>query len=157
MNALISTVNPVTMTSREIAELTGKAHFNVLVDVRKMLAHFGIAAEKRAYCDSMNRLQSEYLLPGPLASIVLERYQGLARVPHRLQEEAALKAIEQILGIKLIRQFPALSYRIDGYDPVANIAYEIDEPSHKSCAAKDAARQQEIEAAIGCTFVRISL
>ena len=41
MNALISTVNPVTMTSREIAELTGKAHFNVLVDVRKMLSELG--------------------------------------------------------------------------------------------------------------------
>lgn len=29
------------MTSREIAELTGKAHFNVLVDVHKMLSELG--------------------------------------------------------------------------------------------------------------------
>ena len=59
MNALISTVNPVTMTSREIAELTGKAHFNVLVDVRKMLSELGEDELKfqGIYRDGMNREQ----------------------------------------------------------------------------------------------------
>jgi hypothetical protein len=30
-----------------------------------------------------------------------------------------------------------LSYRIDGYDPINNIAYEIDEPDHKHNRSKD--------------------
>lgn len=146
-----------TMSSREIAELTGKEHFHVKRDIRIMLSNLGASAEKRTYADNMNRPQFEFLLPSHLSAIVLKRYQGLARVPHRLQEEAALKTIEQLLRVKLTRQFRVLSYRIDGYDPVANIAYEIDEPEHKSKQAKDASRQQEIEAAIGCKFVRISL
>ena len=33
-----------TMTSREIAELTGKEHFNVLIDIRKMLDDLEIDA-----------------------------------------------------------------------------------------------------------------
>ena len=41
MNALISTVNPVTMTSREIAELTGKDHRHVMRDVRTLQAQLG--------------------------------------------------------------------------------------------------------------------
>lgn len=42
------TINTLTtMTSREVAELTGKEHKNVLADVRKMLAEIG-SAEKSA-------------------------------------------------------------------------------------------------------------
>ena len=33
-----------TMTSREIAELTGKEHRNVLADIRKMLADLGLTS-----------------------------------------------------------------------------------------------------------------
>ena len=68
-----------------------------------------------------------------------------------------MKTIEQLLGVTLIRQFRVLKYRIDGYDPVSNIAYEIDEPAHKQRVAHDIKRQKEIENVIGCTFVRIKL
>jgi very-short-patch-repair endonuclease len=96
-------------------------------------------------------------MPKYLADLMLEKYKGLARVPTRLQEEAALKTIEQLRGVQLIRQFQCLSYRIDGYDSVNNIAYEIDEPAHTSQKQQDAKRQKEITAVLGCTFVRIAL
>ena len=75
-----------------------------------------------------------------------------------IREKTALATIEQLQGVKLIRQYPVLGkYRIDGYDPVNNIAYEIDEEQHftpKHMQA-DRIREREIKAVLGCEFVRI--
>lgn len=43
MNALMNASQPQTMSSREIAELTGKEHKNVMADVRKMLSDLGLS------------------------------------------------------------------------------------------------------------------
>lgn len=53
-----------TMTSREIAELTGKRHDNVISDIRNMLAQLGLDALsfQGIYRDSMNRQKGEYIL-----------------------------------------------------------------------------------------------
>lgn len=149
----------VTMTTREIAELTGKQHKNVLDDTRKMLEYLGLtlADFSAQYKDSTGRSLPMFSLPKEIYSLILDKYKGLARVPNRLQEEASLKTIEQLLGVKLIRQYKVLNYRLDGYDPDTNTAYEIDEPGHRYKHAKDAERQQKIEAVLGCKFVRIAL
>lgn len=63
MNALIESRNP-TMSSREIAELTGKQHQHVRRDIEKMFAGLGEDPSNygRIYSDSMNRQKAEYLL-----------------------------------------------------------------------------------------------
>lgn len=149
----------VTMTTREIAELTGKQHKDVLYDTRKMLEYLGLTLVdfSAQYKDSTGRSLPMFSLPKEIYSLILDKYKGLARVPNRLQEEASLKTIEQLLGVKLIRQYKVLNYRLDGYDPDTNTAYEIDEPEHRYKLAKDAERQQKIEAVLGCKFVRIAL
>lgn len=151
--------NVVTMSSREIAELTGKRHPDVKRDILAMLEQLNedVSSYAHDYKDMCNRFQTMYILPEEIYSLVLDKYKGLARVPNRLQEEASLKTIEQLLGVKLIRQYKVLHYRLDGYDPATNTAYEIDEPAHRSKTKQDNIRQSKIENVLGCKFVRIKL
>jgi phage antirepressor YoqD-like protein len=71
----------VTMTSREIAELTGKQHQHVLFDIRKMLAELGEdeSSFRRIYLDSMNRRQTEYVLDRELTETLLTGYSAILR------------------------------------------------------------------------------
>jgi len=73
------------------------------------------------------------------------------------RESIALNVIEQLIGRPLYRQFRVLNYRLDGYDPIDKIAYEIDEEHHESQKVQDAKRQEEIEHVLGCTFKRIKV
>jgi len=61
-------------------------------------------------------------------------------------------------GYTIIRQFPVFGgkYRIDWYIPELRLAVEFDEAHHEtpSIIKRDAARQAEIEAALGCRFLR---
>ena len=156
---VLESSNVLTMSSREIAELTGKQHKHVLTDIRNMLNSLNIdsAVYTAQYKDSTGRSLVMFNLPKELADLLLTKYKGLGRVPHRIREESSLKTIEQLLGISLIRQYKCLNYRIDGYHPETNTAYEIDEPEHKGKEKQDAERQSRIEAVLGCKFVRIKL
>lgn len=146
------------ITSRQIAEIAGRQHFHVKRDIRAvLLAVPEFNATEQRYTDAVNRSQVEFLLDEASAALVLDRYKGLARVPTSLQERAALAAVEQVLGVTLIRQYKVGRYRIDGYDPVNQVAYEVDEPAHRHQIAQDAVRQAVIERELGCRFVRIAL
>lgn len=70
-------------------------------------------------------------------------------------EHVALKTIEQLLGISLIRQYQVDDYRVDGYHPESNTVYEVYEPYHNMCVDIDKERQVYIENKLGCNFVII--
>ena len=70
-------------------------------------------------------------------------------------ETIILNHIEKEKKIKLIRNFSVAKKFIDGYDPINNIAYEVDEPHHKYVQVRDYLREKEIIKVLGCTFVRI--
>lgn len=55
----------LTMSSREIAELTGKEHRNVLADMRKMLQELGVQPAKFSarYKDAKGEMRTEYRSP----------------------------------------------------------------------------------------------
>lgn len=87
---------PVRMSSREIAELTGKEHRNVKRDIEKMLADLSEDALKfeHIYLDSMNREQTEYLLDRDHTENLLMGYSPVLRraVLARMREMEALLA-----------------------------------------------------------------
>jgi len=89
-------ISAVKMSSREIAELTGKEHRNVKRDIEKMLADLSEDALKfeRIYLDSMNREQTEYLLDRDHTENLLMGYSPVLRraVLARMREMEALLA-----------------------------------------------------------------
>lgn len=74
MNDLLTT--SLTMSSREIAELTGKQHRNVTRDIEKMLSDIEIDALnfEHIYQDSYGRNQKEYRLPKNLTITLIAGY-----------------------------------------------------------------------------------
>jgi phage antirepressor YoqD-like protein len=79
-----------TMSSREIAELTEKEHFNVLADIRKMLADLGITdlSFQGSYTDSTGRRLPLFNLPEDLTITLVSGYsvQMRHRIVKRWQE-----------------------------------------------------------------------
>jgi phage regulator Rha-like protein len=65
-----------TMTSREIAELTGKQHRNVLADIRVMLADLGLTSTDFSadLPDSYGRMQPGFQLPKRETLILVSGY-----------------------------------------------------------------------------------
>lgn len=84
-----------------------------------------------------------------------ENYEKVFK--QKIAEEASLKTIEQVLKVKLIRQYPCLNYFIDGYDNINNVAYEVDEAHHRPSKEGDTQRELEIMGFLKCTFVRIKV
>lgn len=64
------------MTSREIAELTGKHHFHVKRDIELMFSELKIDASKLGsiYLDALNRQQTEYVLDQELTFTLVTGY-----------------------------------------------------------------------------------
>ncbi len=73
-----------TMSSREIAELTGKEHKHVLFDIRKMLEElgFGEPGFRRSYISAQNKHMPEFRLPKDLTITLVSGYSIAMR--HRI-------------------------------------------------------------------------
>lgn len=142
------------ITSLEIANLLNKRHDNVK---RAILRH-GIKHDTQYYyrenCLGFKVKHELFVVDDDVLSLF--KLRGVAL--QRCQELIALTTIEQLQGVKLIRQYSVLGkYRIDGYDPVNNIAYEIDEEQHftPQHMEADRIREKEIKTVLGCKFVLI--
>ena len=80
----------MTMTSREIADLTGKRHDNVMADIRKMLSELGLSSPDFSgeYKDSTGRTLPCFNLPKRETMILVSGYSipMRARIIDRWQE-----------------------------------------------------------------------
>lgn len=84
---------PLTMSSREIAELTGKEHKNVLRDIRNMLDSLNInqLSFERVYRDAKGEGRTEFHLPKDLTFTLVSGYS----VPLRHKIVTRWQSLEQ--------------------------------------------------------------
>lgn len=147
-------------TSLKIAEVFGKRHDHVIRDIEALI-NDGTLSEfywaESYYIDLRKAKRKMIELSSFAEDFLKKKYKGQYRLSTGAREKDCLDTIEQVLGIKLIRQFTILDYRIDGYHVESKTAYEIDEPHHKHNTYKDKKRQKEIEEILKCKFVRIKL
>ncbi|WP_440866143.1 Rha family transcriptional regulator [Symbiopectobacterium purcellii] len=92
----------LTMSSREIAELTEKRHPDVKRDIERMIFDLQGDVSKFAhiYLDSMNRQQTEYLLDRDHTECLLTGYSAVHRMRvikrwHDLEKLAATPALPE--------------------------------------------------------------
>lgn len=95
---VVNAIQSPVMTSREIAELTGKEHKNVTADIRRMLDDLGEDALKfqRIYHDTMNRQRTEYHLDREHTECLITGYSAILRMKvikrlHELEESQPAK------------------------------------------------------------------
>ncbi|WP_206191415.1 Rha family transcriptional regulator [Shewanella algae] len=81
MSTQVSINNVPTMSSREIAELTGKTHANVCRDIRNMLAQLGAdqISFESVYLDAKGEKRKEYSLPRRECEILVCGYDVVRR------------------------------------------------------------------------------
>lgn len=98
----------VTMSSREIAELTVKQHGHVKRDIEKMLAelHEDASSFGRIYFDALNREQTEYHLDRELTDTLLTGYSARLRRKvvarwHELESGAAAGPVQEKIVAEL--------------------------------------------------------
>lgn len=133
MNAL-TTNAPATMTSREISELTGKEHKNVMRDIRHILEALKIdgLSFERIYKDGSGREQQEYALDRELTLTLVSGYD----IPLRHRVVTRLAELEARPAQSLIPQTlpEALRLAADLADQrnVAQAALEIAAPKAKA-------------------------
>lgn len=96
--------NTLTMTSREIANLTNKEHKHVKRDIEVMLDQLDLDKSNfgRIYLDSLNRQQTEYILDEDLTKTLITGYSAPLRLAvikrlNELERETAFK-IPSTLG-----------------------------------------------------------
>ena len=83
MNELLQkSFNTPTMSSREIATLTGKGHFHVKRDIEVLAEQLEVDVSKFGgiYLDSMNRQQTEYLLDKDTCLCLVAGYNAKLRM-----------------------------------------------------------------------------
>lgn len=94
MNTLVVPGNTVSMSSREIAELTGKHHHHVVRDIKRDLGLMNVDVSRFGciYLDGSGRKQTEYMLSPDLVMTVLTGYS----VPLRHRVVTRLIELESV-------------------------------------------------------------
>lgn len=146
MNSLILSDTSLTMTTREIAELTSKDHRNVMADTRRMLEDLeeldvgDVLSFQRIYFDSMNRRQVEYALTKDLTltlvagyntkmrHAIIKRWQELEakelqlafKIPQTMSEALILAGQQMQLAEERKLQLELVKPKVDYFDDYVN-------------------------------------
>ena len=104
MNQPMKIDKPVTMSSREIAELTGKRHAHVMRDIRNMLAELEITEPSFgcSYQDSTGRSLPCFNLDRDLTETLITGYS----IPLRFRVVTRLRELENVSAPILPQSLP---------------------------------------------------
>lgn len=110
MNALTRVGGePLTMSSLDISELTGKTHGHVKRDIEQMLSglELDVSSFGRIYRDAMNRRQQEYLLPKDLTLTLVTGYDVKRRhaINKRWMELESGAALPAVIPVAMVEAF----------------------------------------------------
>ena len=128
------------------------------LDVRQkisktLLGHKGALLGKHHSIETKQKIRESNI-----KYIELHRLNGETLCPRIGKNETLiLDSIEKEGDNKVFRQWPVVGYFLDGYDPINNIAYEVNEKYHTNPEqmAKDEQRQLNIIQHLGCEWVDI--
>ncbi|WP_426134944.1 phage antirepressor KilAC domain-containing protein [Pseudomonas sp. PWP3-1b2] len=124
------------MSSREVADLTGKQHHHVVRDIKHNLAELNLDASKFGciYLDASNRKQTEYLLPPDLVMTLLTGYS----VPLRHRVVTRLHELESVSRhVAIPQSLPeALRFAADLADKNGELQRLISDQAPKVAAIK---------------------
>lgn len=136
MNELISTTSPA-MTSREIAELTGKQHKHVLRDidglVKTLSPELGLGFKSSAYKDATGKENRMYLMDRDSSICLVSGYDANARmrIIKRWQELEAAKPAELtreqilVMALESERERLRLAAELEAAQPMIQFHDEI--------------------------------
>jgi hypothetical protein len=119
---------------------------------------------KRTFLGKVHTLETKLKMRTSALNII-QTTAGQVAPRYNRKSISVLESIAATMGITDLQhaenggEYAVLGYFLDGYSPEKNIAFEFDERGHFTANGelreKDIQRQQEIEAYLGCTFIRI--
>lgn len=126
----------LTMTSREIAALTGKEHFHVKRDIQQMLNDLQLDESSFGctYFDGQNRKQTEYLLNEELTLTLVSGYSVQLRnliVKQWIEFRSLIRTQQLLIEKQAQEKAAAISERLKIAEEVENLA------ERRVAAAKD--------------------
>lgn len=161
-----------TMSSLEIAELTGKRHADVMRDIRTLLGKgIGESDFKLAsYKDAKGEYRSLFYITKNGVSFLNQHYcnKDLANIcGQKILVRATrfevsfgniLVPVLKEMGLDVERQFIVGKFKIDFYIPKINVAIEYDEEQHNTGTniMLDKQREDYIKSVLKCKFIRVS-
>lgn len=143
--------NELTMSSREIAELTGKRHPDVKRDIKNMLEQLNLSVSNYAqtYLDVQNKKQSEYLLPKKYIECLLTGYSVPLRMKviermHELENKEQITIPESLpealrLAAELAEEKEQLKIEVETLTPKAKF-HDMAVDSHGAITVSQAAK-----------------
>lgn len=162
-----------TLTSLDIAKITGKQHQHILRDIRNIKAK-GISEEcftETNYIHTQNGQEYSMFNVSMKGLSILNQYYRNIKLGEICGQKILVKStrfeisfgnilipILKELGLEVERQFVVGHYRIDFYIPKLKIAVEYDEAQHNHMKniLNDKQREDYLKGVLGCRFIRVS-
>lgn len=133
--------------SREVAQMVGKKHTNLLRDIRRIVERekeFENEFIKSKYVDLQNKKQPMYLISEKGKERLMNRYKYRASTPSL--EKSFGEWLEKLFpNEKIIKQYKVMNFKIDFYMADLGICIEYDEKEHEYHEEQDEIRQREIQ------------